>query len=184
MHLSRKWWTRSSRGLPVRTASDSRPRTGWPRGSRGRRHRAGRDAGSLRRRPTAVTSCAGHGGLPVLRASTAGPLTTRRLPGTSRAQAPDANDLDRPDPEIIPAGFGDSGILPRETAVADRPRPISGQDLGLKQPGRAVLLHEGVNDEGRIAVAGSRRTRAVRTRLPTAPGRRVQPGALADPRRP
>ena len=52
-----------------------------------------------------------HGGLPVIRASTAGRLTTRRMPGTSRVQSPNANDLDRPDPEIIPANLGDSGFF-------------------------------------------------------------------------
>ncbi len=48
------------------------------------------------------------GGRPVHRASTAGLLTTGRLPGTSPVQSPDANDLDRPDVEIIPAGLGNS----------------------------------------------------------------------------
>jgi hypothetical protein len=33
-----------------------------------------------------------------------------RLPGTSLVQFPDANDLDRPDPEIIPAGFADARL--------------------------------------------------------------------------
>ena len=45
---------------------------------------------------------------PVHRASTAGRLTTGRLPGTSLVQSPDANDLDRPDAEIILPGLGDS----------------------------------------------------------------------------
>src|SRR5262249_41694990 len=46
------------------------------------------------------------------------------------------------------------------------------------------LVDDVVNAVGRNAVARCRRARAVRPGTPTASGRRVQPGALADPRRP
>ena len=62
----------------------------------------------LWRSPMGSLRGVGDGGLLVLRIGTAGHLTTRRLPGTSRAQSPFTNHLDRPDPEVIPAGFGDS----------------------------------------------------------------------------
>src|SRR5712671_5774647 len=112
---------------------------------RGRRHRAGRTAASLRPKPTGSRHGVGHGGLPVLRASTAGPPTTRRLPGTSRAQAPEANDLDRPDPEIIPAGFGYSGFC-RERGGGGSTAPYFRTRHGSKTARRAVLLDEGVNE--------------------------------------
>src|SRR5262249_36727720 len=59
-----------------------------------------------------------------------------------------------------------------------------GQALGIELPSARSYLIEGVNAVRRNAVARSRGARAVRTSPLTAPGRRVQPGALADPRRP
>src|SRR5205807_7991095 len=88
----------------------------------------------------------GHGGLPVLRASTAEPLTTSRLPVACRVQSPDANDLDRLDSEIIPAGFGYAGFC-RERGGDGSTAPYFWRRLGSETARCAVLLDEGINED-------------------------------------
>src|SRR4051794_29316178 len=52
---------------------------------------------SSQRGPTGSGRGAGHGGLTALRISPAGHPSARRVPGTSRDQFLDTDDLDRPD---------------------------------------------------------------------------------------
>jgi hypothetical protein len=134
---------RSSRGLPVRTArsSHSNETRLVERVAAVAASRSGRIADRARRRPGGSRRGAGHGVPAALRASIAGRPATRRLAGTSRMRSPDANHVDRPDPEIIPVGPRSLAFFPARSAVVGRRRTIPGRDRGVKQPHeRSVLM--------------------------------------------
>jgi hypothetical protein len=64
------------------------------------------------------------------------------------------NALDRPDPEIIPAGFGPSGFCP-ERGGGGSTAPYFWKRLGSKTATCAVLLNEGDNKEVESPLQGA-----------------------------